>query len=278
MDGRIAVSTWSFHKHMGPLYGTEWSEKEGHVFMVRHRFPQDMSLMDFPRFVRERYGLGLVELCQVHFPSSSPAYLQEVKCALQDAGVQMVNLPIDVGNISQLDEAKREQDIKNIKRWMEAAAYLGSPCARVNSGHQPEGQEDIGITVASYRELADYAARLGIKVLLENHGGLSAKPENILKLVESVGREEFRLCPDFGNFDEEVRYQGLAAMFPYAAMAHAKTLDLDESGNERRYDFGRCMRIAQEAGYSGPFSIEYEDEGDAYVEVARSVALLRRYL
>jgi len=214
----------------------------------------------------------------MHFPSSDKDYLDELRGRLAEVGAQVVNVPIDVGNISELDPDKRRADLDNIKKWMDVAAYIGSACARVNSGHQPEGQEALDITIGSYSELADHAAELGIKILLENHGGLSADPRNIIRMVEGVGKEQFRLCPDFGNFPEDIRYRALEIMFPYAVMVHAKTFEFDEQGNEKRYDFGRCMDIVAKSGYDGPLSIEFEGPGDQYEGVQASIELLKRYV
>jgi len=277
-NDRIAVSTWSLHGHLGPLYGTTLNERGEHEFAVRSEQPEDLSLFAFPRFIKERYGVSKAELCQMHFRSSDKSYLDELRGRLAEAAVTVVNVPIDVGNISQLDEQARREDLENIKKWMDVAAYIGSPCARVNSGHQPEGQEDIAVTIDSYKELADHAEKLGIRILLENHGGISSDPENILRLVEGVGSDWFRLCPDFGNFPEEIRYRALEMMFPYAVMVHAKTYEFDQNGNESRYDFGRCMEIALSSGYDGPFSVEFEGPGDQYEGVGKTVQLLRRYL
>ncbi|NPV09747.1 MAG: sugar phosphate isomerase/epimerase [Anaerolineae bacterium] len=273
----LAVSTWSFHRHMGPIYGTELDEQGQHRFIPRHRFPEDISLLSFAAFVRERYGLEHVELCQMHFQSSEKDYLDELRGRVAEAGSTIVNVPIDVGNISDRDENRRRHDLENIKRWMDVAAYIGSPCARVNSGQQPKGEESLDLAIASYRELAAYAGRLGLTLLLENHGGLSADPHNIVRMVEGVGSEHFRLCPDFGNFPEGIRYRALEMMFPYARMVHAKTFEFDGDGHEVRYDLDRCLQIAARSGYTGPLSIEFEGEGDQFDGVEKSVALLRRY-
>ena len=278
MTDRIAVSTWSLYKHMGAIRKTVLDEMGEHVFIIEETLPEDLTLLTYPRFMRDRYGVHQLELCQMHFASSDRAYLDEVRGRVAEVGAQVINVPIDVGNISDLDEKRRRHDLDNIKRWMDVAAYIGSPCARVNSGRQPEGKEDLSITISSYRELAEHAAMLGITLLLENHGGLSADPANIIKLVEGVASERFRLCPDFGNFKESVRYKGLEMMFPYAAVAHVKTFEFDENGEEVKYDLRRCLAIAERAGYKGPFSVEFEGPGDQYEGVGKTVDLLRRAL
>jgi sugar phosphate isomerase/epimerase len=235
-------------------------------------------LLDFIRIARERYGFGQVELCQVHFESSHHRYLDTVRATLSRYSVRAINMPIDVGNISQLDPAGRQADIERILQWIDAAAYLGIPAVRVNSGRQPEGREDLAITANSYRTLVSYGKMVNCKILMENHGGVSADPGNITKLVQRVNSNWFRLLPDFGNFEEAVRYEGLLAMLPLAALVHAKTLDFDEQGNQTAFDFDLCMRLVARSGFQGPLSIEYEGRGDQYEGIAASRDLLLRYL
>ena len=278
MADRLAVSTWSFHQNMGPVYGTTLNARGEHVFASRYYFPGDLTLLQFPQMVRERYGLRLVELCQMHFQDSDKDYLDELRGRLAESGVSVINVPIDVGNISDPDAAARRQDIENIKKWMDVSAYIGSPCARVNSGHGAEGSTDLGPAIDAYRELAQHAESRGITLLLENHGGLSADPRNMLRMVEGVGSESFRICADFGNWPPAIRYEALELVFPYAVMAHAKALEFDTDGNETVYDFARAMEIAAKAGYQGAYSIEFEGPGDEFEGVAKAVAQLRRYL
>ncbi len=74
--------------------------------------------------------------------------------------------------------------------------------------------------------------------------------------------------PDFGNFpDEDTRERGLRALFPLAGnVAHAKLRE--------GQDFGRCLRIANESGFKGMFSIEAGGKADPYVEVQTIVDAL----
>ena len=280
----IVVTSWSLHRHL-PMAGTRRDESgvKRPTQMARLGRTMDIkepiSIIDFPRIIRKRYSINKVELCQMHVLRQEPGYLAQVRGALEEAGVSVVNMPIDVGNISLENPDWRAEDIAEIKTWIDTAEYLGSPCVRVNSGHPQDAEHfDLQITINSYKELAAYCASKGMTVLLENHGGISADPRNIIKMVEGVASPAFKLCPDFGNFEDEVRYKGLKMMFPHAAMVHAKAHDFNEAGELDRYDFGRCMEIAKASGYDGPISIEFEGMGDEYEGIALLKALIERYL
>lgn len=209
-----------------------------------------------------------------------PGNLDKVKEQLAKYGVRVLNMPIDYGNISGLDEEKRRADLQVIKMWIDVAAELGSTGARVNTGHQPNGVFDLSITAASYRELAEYAETKGVALVLENHGGMSADPYNILKLFDMVDHPNFRICPDFGNFDANIRYEGLDKIFGLnnAVLVHAKTYEFDENGEHKTFNFARCIAIAKEHRYDGYYSVEFEGPGDQREGVSKTIALLKKYI
>ncbi|NPV53633.1 MAG: sugar phosphate isomerase/epimerase [Firmicutes bacterium] len=254
---KVAVSTWSLRDHVN----------------------KDFLLKDFPGFVKERYGVDAVELCQMHFQAQDARYLDEIVDGLRKAGAIVINMPVDTGNISQPDERKRNHDLEVMKGWMDVAAYIGCPSVRINTGSQDgsqgSGVVDLSITMNSYRRLVEYGEEIGVMVLLENHGGISADPDNIVRLFEGVGHKNFRACPDFGNFAPEVRYRGLEAMARYAVMAHAKTYDFDEKGRVPQFDFARCISILKGAGFDGYLSVEFEGKGDQLAGVRRTIELIK---
>ncbi|MFN8483440.1 MAG: TIM barrel protein [Anaerolineae bacterium] len=252
---KIAVSSWS----------------------VRHYINREFAFDQFPTVVRQRFGVDALELVSRHMPAPDMRHIDLFNAALRDNDVRVVNVPIDVGNISDRDPQRRAHDLRAIKTWIDVAAELGSPNARINTGQQPQPY-DLSITIDSYRELAEYASARGMRILLENHGGISADPANIITLGEAVGWDRFATCPDFGNFAPELRYEALALVAPHAALAHAKALDLDADGNMPEWDFARCMQIMRDSGFDGYYSAEFEGQGEQYAGTAANVAAIRRAL
>ncbi len=295
---RIAVSSWS---------------------MNRAFFKGEMDMVSFIRAAREEFGVDGIETVHWMIPSmpgevanvaraaslfgskdpeerkmaggmfmesmgalsrTMPSNLDEVKDTLKKYDIRVLNMPIDYGNISQLDEEKRKEDLAVIKMWIDVASVLGSSGARVNTGSQPEGVFDLQITAASYRELAEYAALKNVVLVLENHGGMSADPDNILKLFEMVDHPNFRICPDFGNFSDEIRYEALEKIFSLSpVLVHAKTYDFNDRGEQDKFDFDKCMGIAKKHHYDGWYSVEFEGQtGDQPDGIKRTIAMLTRYL
>jgi sugar phosphate isomerase/epimerase len=244
---QLAVSSWSVRSHIN----------------------KDFPVQEFPRRMKDAFGVDAVEVCQMHVPWPDSRHLDQLKEDLEASQVGVVNVPIDVGDISHPDAAKREHDLKLIELWLDVAAYLGSPAARVNSG-----SGDLDTAIESYRRLARYGEGVGVKLVLENHGGLSADLRNLERLLDDVG-PNFGACPDFGNFPEEIRYDGLALMAPRAAIVHAKTYDFDAEGRFDDFDFARCLSIVRDAGFDGYLSVEYEGHGDQLQGVRQTIDLIR---
>jgi sugar phosphate isomerase/epimerase len=277
MTIEIGLSTWSLRRHMGPMKQqlvTDLGEK--HEWAMD--YPEEVSLIDFAGFVRREYDLTSLELIQMSFPSTEPAYLERLRAAIEAAGATVENVPIDVGDICEPDPERRAAYIGEIKKWMDTAAAIGSRAVRVNTGPEREGSDALALAVESCRHLVDHAEKLGLSVLIENHGGISDDPEMLARLIEDVSTEWMGACPDFGGFEEAVRYEGLEKLMPLAKLVHAKSYAFDESGEETTIDYARCMKIIKSIGFSGVLSIEYEGEEDQFEGIRKTKELITRYL
>jgi sugar phosphate isomerase/epimerase len=287
-------------------------------YSLRSEFGTDgIDIYEFIRMAREDFGADAVELMPMNIDPSEPtpkqtgfggidweklspeermtfitSYLErmrkwslilpknldKVKATLKKYGVKVMNMPLDFGNISNHDEKERNEDIAILKSWIDVAAELGSKSVRVNTGFTGTAN-DMDIIVESYKELAEYGATKNVVLALENHGGASADPDNILKLFQKVGNPNFRICPDFGNFEDDIRFEALDKIFSLnPVLVHAKAYDFDENDNMTRFDFGKCMEVAKKNGYDGYYSVEFEGQGDQVDGVKKTIALLKRYL
>ena len=134
----------------------------------------------------------------------------------------------------------------------------------------------MAIHVASYRELADYAAQRNIQMLIENYGWMESDPESVPKLVKAIDRN-VAVSPDTGNWkDTSVRYKGLAAAFPLAVSCDFKARKLGPKGEHELYDLKRCFEVGWKTGFHGPWCLEH---ANANREVLfRELALLRDML
>lgn len=179
------------------------------------------------------------------------------------------NAPRD---ICDLDEAKRKEGIRIAKNWLDGAAVLGTKSMRVNSGgpriapspvadpsSYPKNNElAVYLTncIESFKEMADHGAKVGVKVTLENHWGLTANPINIRTIVDEVKSPFCEASPDFCNWEHEyLLFNGLKDLAPYAhTNVHAKYWNRWKDPDVRRN-----VRIMKEANYAGIYALEYEE-------------------
>jgi len=289
MRNQLCVSSYSLRQHLGPIRGT-FRGPDGQKEPFVWEQPQTMTLLEFPGQAREKLGVDVVEICQFHLPDRSPAYLEQLKRALREAGTRLVNMPIDVGNISDANRTYREEDLDEIEEWMRVAAALGAGYVRVNAS-APLSKAQLApleTTIESYDRLAHTAESLGMQLLIENHGGITADPAVIVKIVEAVGPNRLKTLVDIGNFeplmsmqwaimqgqtppevDPTPVYGAIAQIAPYAGLAHAKTHDFDQQGRPLHLD------VVRDAGFAGPISLEYEgNQGDAWENTRRTRALV----
>ena len=101
---------------------------------------------------------------------------------------------------------------------------------------------------------------MDINVIVENHGGLSSNGKWLAGVMKMVGHPRCGTLPDFGNFYEYDRYQGVSELMPFAKAVSAKTHDFDAAGNEADKDYRRLMKTVLDAGYHSWVGIEYEGE------------------
>ena len=165
-----------------------------------------------------------------------------------------------------------------MKRWVDRAEVLGAPVIRIFSGqpHDTTVEEAHRLAVAGIEECCDYAGHHGVFLALENHGGLTARPDGLLALVRDVKSPWFGVNLDTGNFHGDDVYADLASLAPYAINVQVKVSVSGPDGKRRNADFARLARILNDAGYRGYIVLEYEEPGEPIADCARYVDEIRK--
>jgi sugar phosphate isomerase/epimerase len=228
-----------------------------------------LAHLDFPVVARQDYGIDAVEYVNQFFQDKArdSAYLRDLRARADDHGVRCLLIMCDgEGAIGDPDPAARTRTVENHHRWVDAAAALGCHSIRVNAQSRGTADEQRVLAADGLRRLTEYGDAHGINVIVENHGGISSNGVWLASVIHAVGHPRCGTLPDFGNFriaegEEYDRYQGVAALMPFAKAVSAKSHDFDERGNERHTDYQRMLRIVLDAGYHGPVGIEYEGDG-----------------
>ena len=156
------------------------------------------------------------------------------------------------------DATVRDQAVENHRKWLEAAKVLGCVTIRVNAASVGSFEEQQKLAADGLRKLTEIAAPMNLNVVVENHGGLSSNGQWLAGVMKMVNHPRCGTLPDFGNFYEYDRYQGVTDLMPFAKAVSAKTHDFADNGDEAQKDYRRLMKIVLDAGYRSWVGIEYE--------------------
>jgi len=117
--------------------------------------------------------------------------------------------------------------------------------------------------IDSLKDIIKDVDRYGMRMGIENHWGVSSRPEDIMEIINVINSPRLGTCPDFGNFSKDVNpFKGLGMMASKAVIVHAKCYGFNNDWKDKKVQFDRCLKIFQKAGYNGPVTIEYEGKGD----------------
>lgn len=260
-----SVNSWSFERQLGPLRMVGWnSDKQEHELTVESH-PEQMTLVEFIQRLGQS-GYEGVELSYAQFQESSPTYLEELRTTADRSGVRLVSLLVDDGDLSAADAHRRALEVSWFRNWIDIAAAAGFERVRLCAGEAESGdQEALGRAAEGLRMLTDYAEPRGVRIVTENLGSLLAAAGSCVRLLE-LCQGKIGFTADFGNFQED-KYRQLAEVMPHAETVHAKA-DAGEDGALALDDYRRCVQIAAESGFDGPYTLTVLGEGDTWAQLA----------
>ncbi|MGO4883892.1 MAG: sugar phosphate isomerase/epimerase family protein [Bryobacteraceae bacterium] len=248
---RLAVASYPFRNFM---------DRPGHP---------GTKLTDFAAMVVEKFNIHNIEPLSSHFPSTEPAYLDELRRSVEQAHSYIVNIPANVGgSLYDADPARRDKAIVGGRKWVDVAVAVGSPSVRLHIQGARGTPPDVGRASDSLKQLADYGAAHNVVINLENDDTVTEDAFFIVKVIETVASPWLHALPDFGNSmlkgDEDFNYRAMEAMFRHAYnISHVKDSEVD-NGKVFRVSMAKTFGIAKAAGYRGYFSMEFEGQGEPY--------------
>lgn len=251
---KLCASTWSLHRLI----------------------PDEIPLLEFP-FTCSGMEVSAVEIVENHLFSRNKDHLEKLKNSLFKAKSSLVCLAVN-NDFTRQGKSILRKEFDHVKESMEIAAFLGTRVIRINTGTEDKSNKSIPRVIETFKKLLPTAEKFNLQMALENHGGISASSDNILRIIKEINSNFFGSCPDFGNFPSETRYEDLKKVAPFALHVHAKSYEFDKSGNETAIDYEKCIRILHDAGYDGYLSVEFEGKGDQMEGLKKTLNLIRKYL
>lgn len=260
---RLSIAAYSYRKYLD--------------LSIKPKPP--MTLDDFVDLAAD-LGLDAIEPTSYYFADTSPAYLAKLKGRCSRLGLDISGTAVS-NDFCQPDADKLKAAIASVNAWSERASLLGCKTIRIFAGkvHAKETEEVARRRcVAAIEEACDHAAKFGVFLALENHGGITETAEQTLAIVRAVKHDWFGVNLDTGNFHTADPYADLAKLAPYAVTVQIKT-EVQPAGKPHEdADLKRLLDILRTANYRGYVALEYEAKEDPKTAVPRAVAELRKLM
>ena len=260
---RLSCAAYSFRKYLD----------------LKKQPQPEMTLDGFVELCAE-LGLDAVELTAYYFAQTTPEYLAHLKSKCTRLGLDVSGTA--VGNdFCVTDPAKLAVQKKMVRDWVEHTSRLGGKTIRIFAGKAEKNDTEEaarGRAVEAIQEVCDHAAKYGIILALENHGGITATPEQMLAIVKAVKHEAFGVNFDTGNFNTDDPYADLAQIAPYAVVSQIKTEIQRKGKMKEEADLRRLLDILRAVNFRGYVALEYEGSEDPKTAVPQAIAALRKAL
>jgi L-ribulose-5-phosphate 3-epimerase len=242
-----------------------------------------------------QFGVNGVDVLHQQLDGEDRSYLMKLKRHAFTHGIDLICLSIHQNFVSP-DAAVRKKHIDHTLKCIEVAYELGIPAIRLNSGRwQTVASFDrlmelrgIEPPIAGYTEDDAFgwcidctekclpkAEECGVLLALENHWGLTSKPEGLLRIVNAIKSPWLGILMDTGNFMEEP-YDKLKMIAPQAVFVQAKTYYGGGEWYTLDLDYPRIAAILAQVNYQGYVSLEYEGKEAADTAVPKSFGVLRK--
>jgi sugar phosphate isomerase/epimerase len=244
-----------------------------------------------------RMGLDGIDILHRQMEGEDNAYIQKLKRHAFENGIALTCLSIHQGFVYP-DAAERKKHINHTLNCIELAAKMGIPCLRLNTGRwntiksfddfmKARGIEPaiagyteddaFGWCIDGVAQCVKKAEELGVLLALENHWGLAATPQGMLRIHKAINSPWLQLLMDTGNFLENP-YDKLEMIAKDTCFVQAKTYYGGGVWYSLDLDYERIIKILNKVNYQGYISIEFEGNEAAETGVRKSVEMLRKYI
>ena len=229
------------------------------------------TTLEFPRVAREAFDINGIEFVSTLFELPTYSYLKKLRSDAEKYNVTMVLIMVDdEGETCDSNKEGRIQSAINHRKWVDIAKFLGCHSIRTNCRGPRNAPKERALEWAAdtYQRLLDYAAPMGIRVCIENHGGLSDDADWMVDLFKRVNHPFFGSYPDWrGPSSRFDNYTYLQKMLPYAVGMSYRNQPTEEQT-------ARMIRLCRDSGYRGWYGIESSGRDG----IRQGKELLKKYL
>lgn len=233
-----------------------------------------------------RIGAEHVEIVPIGYSlDDNPELVESLRTRAGELGLELSNYAVGA-NFHDVSDEELEAELARLRKQVDIAHSLGirkmrHDVARASDTSMRAFMAALPRLADACRQIADYAAPLGITTSVENHGYFIQRSDRVQALIEAVQRDNFRMTLDVGNFlcADEDPLPAVQSSVGYASMVHIKDFYrrpasrnpgegwfATSAGNWLRgaivghgdLDIPGTLQAIKSAGYDGFLSIEFE--------------------
>ncbi len=241
-------------------------------------FKGDLDPNSFASIASKSFGIQAIEYVNQFYvkQSNQDKFWMQMKAKADDQGVRSLLIMVDSeGDLGNPKEKERKTAVENHYKWIHAAKLLGCHSIRVNAFGNSDMDTLSKTLVEGLGELASYGQKVGINVIVENHGLHTSNAAFMVDIIKKVDNPFLGTLPDFGNWCLNAAWgstqnnkcsevydpqKGLEEFLPFAKGVSAKSYDFDVDGNETIIDYKQLLKTVKKSDFKGYIGVEYEGE------------------
>lgn len=237
-----------------------------------------MTLFEFIDMAAD-WPLDAVELTSYYWAEQTAEYAKKLASHAAKKKLAVSGVPVR-NKFTLKDDDKRKEEVKKVQEWVARAADVGAKTVRIFAGEleKDDKLEDAQKrVVAAIEDCLPAAEKAGVLLALENHGGITATPDQLLALVKPIKSAWLGVNVDTGNFKTDDPYADVAKIAPYGVVCQVKT-EVNPGGKKEDADLGKMVKILKDANFHGYVALEYEAAEDPADAVPRHLKTLRKLI
>ncbi len=236
-----------------------------------------MTYEDLIRIAVET-GTDGIDMTVYWFPSTSDDYLLPLRRLAYKNRVEIYSIGTRV-RLAQPTAELRDQQLDELRKWLDVAQKLGATHVRLFGGAKPEGatmEQAIGFAVETLKRGAELAGARGLILGLEDDGGITDYAKETIEIVKRADSPWAGMNLDIGNFRPPAVYDQIEMSIPYAVSTHVKTTVAQDDGKTRApFDLDRVFKMFAAHGFRGYMGLEYEAPEDPATAVPKYLRRLK---
>ena len=223
-------------------------------------------------------GTDGIDMTVYWLPGTSDDYLLGLRRFAYRNRVEIYSIGTRV-RLAQPTAELRQQQLDELKKWLDVAQRVGATHVRVFGGDTPAGatlEQAIGFAAETLKRGAELAGSRGVILGLEDDGGITDFAKETIEIVKRADSPWAGMNLDIGNFRPPAVYDQIEMSIPHAVSTHIKTtIALDDGKTRGPMDLDRVFKMFAAHGYRGYMGLEYEAAGDPATEVPSNLRRLK---